>query len=134
MVFSIKLLNLLRRPFNKMTKLIQNTLIVTVLSLAATVAMADRGGFGRKEKKNKLKFEIAAPSSLKTSIFMNLRSGMLFKGSKSISFQKSGNSLMDNSIVSFRKGNTIYVMPYKQKVIMPQYDKTNGYKLVFRPK
>lgn len=118
-----------------MKKITNTALIVIVLSLAATVAMADRGGFGRKEKKNKLKFDISAPSSLRNSIFMNLKTGMMFKGSQSLMLQKTNNSLIDNSIVSFRKGNTLYIMPYKQKVLIPVYDKSNGgYKLVIRPK
>ncbi|MEO6687370.1 MAG: hypothetical protein ABIN24_15465 [Dyadobacter sp.] len=116
-----------------MKKVTNSVLIVIVLSLAATVAFADRGGFRRKEKKNKLKFEITAPSSLRNSIFQGLRTGMIFKGSQSMMLQKANGGLVDNSIVSFRKGNTFYILPYKQKVITPVYDKSN-YKLVFRPK
>ncbi len=117
-----------------MKKITNTVLLALVLSLAATVAMADRGGFSRKAKKNRLKFNIASPSSLRSSIFLNLRSGMLFKGSQSINLQKSSNSITDHSIVSYRKGNTLYILPYKQKVLIPVYDKNNGFKLVFRPK
>lgn len=117
-----------------MKKITHTFLFAIVLSLAATVALADRGGFGRKVKKNKLKFDITAPSSLRNSIFLNLKSGMLFKGTQSLSLQKSINSITDYSIISYKKGNTLYVLPYKQKVMMPVYDKSNGYKLVFRRK
>lgn len=116
-----------------MKKITNSLLIVIVLSLAGTVAMADRGGFGRKEKKNRLKFGISAPSSLRNSIYLNLRSGMIFKGSQSISLQKSNNTITDNSILSYRKGNTLYILPYKQRLVMPVYEK-EGFKLVFRRK
>jgi hypothetical protein len=105
--------------------------IVLLFCIVALVAVADRGGFGRK---NKIHFNIITLNTLKSSVAFNLKSGLTYKGNSVLNYQTIGNSVFANSIVSYQKGNTIYILPYKQKVIMPSYTQASGYKLIIRSK
>jgi hypothetical protein len=92
-------------------------------------AFADRGGF---VKKNKTRLNIETNGNLKSSIPFNLKSGLTYKGSFFTNSQKIGNTIVNDAYVSYRKGNTIYILPYKQKILIPQYSQKDGYKLIIR--
>ena len=114
---------------NKLTKILFSLVLVSSITIAA---IADRGVF--KRKVNKTKINITPFSTLKKSIPFNLRLGLTYKGSSLLSQQQVGNALYNNTIISYRKGNTIYILPYKQKILIPDYNPSTGYKLIIRPK
>ena len=93
------------------------------------IASADRGGF---VKKDKTKLNIATAGSLKNSISFNLKSGIIYQGSFLLNQTKTGNSIVSDEILSYKKGNTIYLLPYKQKILIPEYTQGEGYKLIIR--
>lgn len=107
-------------------------LFVVILSMTISLAAADRGGF--RKKKSKITFNIDLHNSLRSSVFYNLRTGSItYKGSTVTGEQRFGNTIYENSIVSYKKGNTIYVLPIKNKVIIPQYSPSSGAKIIIRP-
>ena len=64
---------------------------------------------------------------------MNLKSGLSYKGSL-LSSTQSGSSLVLKNVVTYQKGNTTYILPYKSKVT-PIPDMRQGYggvKLIIR--
>ncbi len=93
------------------------------------IASADRGGF---IKKNKSKLNISTTGSLKNSISFNLKSGINYRGSYLLNQTQIGNIIVTDEILSYKKGNTIYLLPYKQKILIPQYTQGEGYKLIIR--
>ncbi|MEO6893563.1 MAG: hypothetical protein ABI136_00940 [Ginsengibacter sp.] len=106
--------------------------IVTVIVLVCGIclfAFADRGGF---VKKNKPRLNIETNGNLKNSIPFNLKSGLIYRGSFFTNSQKIGNTMVSDVYVSFKKGNTIYIVPYKQKILIPEYTQKEGYKLILR--
>ena len=106
--------------------------IVTVAVLVCGIcvfAFADRGGF---VKKNKARLNIETNGNLKNSIPFNLKSGLSYRGSFFTNSQKIGNTMVSDAYISYKKGNTIYILPYKQKVLIPQYSQEEGYKLILR--
>ncbi len=103
--------------------------IVMLVCFVTYVAIADRGGFGRK---NKIHFNIITLNTLKSSIGYNLKSGLTYKGTAVITQQQVGNSIFTNSLISYQKGNTVYILPYKQKVLIQSYTPASGYKLIIR--
>lgn len=105
--------------------------ILLFFCFVAYVATADRGGFGRR---NKIHFNIITLSTLKTSVAFNLRSGLNYKGNTILTQQQIGNSIFTSSLVSYQKGNTIYILPYKQKVLIQTYSPSSGSKLIIRSK
>ena len=105
--------------------------IVLLISFVSYLAIADRGGFGRR---NKVHFNITTLSTLKNSIPFNLKYGLNYSGSSRLSHQEAGNSIFNNTVISYKKGNTIYIVPYKQKILIPTYTQSGGYKLIIRHK
>ena len=106
--------------------------LLSVIVLACGVcifAFADRGTF---VKKNKTHLNIKINGNLKNSIPFNLKSGLTYRGSFLLNNQVIGNSIVSDAYVSYRKGNTIYILPYKQKVLIPEYSQKDGYKLIIR--
>ncbi|MCO6496114.1 MAG: hypothetical protein J5I50_00490 [Chitinophagaceae bacterium] len=106
-------------------------LIAGTLSVVGFLAYADRGGFA---KKSKAKMNIELRGSVKKSVSLSLKSGMQFRGSEIVNQKRIGNTIVSDAFVSYQKGNTVYLIPYKQKVVMPEYTTKDGYKLVIRPK
>ena len=106
--------------------------IVSVLVLVCGVCLfgiADRGGF---VKKNKTQLNIKVNGNLKNSIPFNLKSGLTYRGSFLTNQQQIGNSIVTDAYISYKKGNTVYVLPYKQKILIPEYSSQDGYKLIIR--
>lgn len=111
---------------NKYSKI---ALVIFLICGVYALTFADRGGF---VKKNKTRLNIATTGSLKNSIAFNLKSGVVYKGSFFLNKQQIGNSYISDAFVSYKKGNTIYILPYKQKVVIPEYTQKDGYKLIIR--
>jgi hypothetical protein len=113
----------------KISKLI---LVVAVLFSTTLSALADRG-IGRKSTKSKVTLNISTPSLLRHSLSLNMRSGLKYTGSLSVYQRVVGNSMVNNTLITYQKGNTVYIVPYKQKVIVPEIKPGySGMKLVIR--
>lgn len=113
----------------KISKLI---LVVAVLFGTTQYALADRG-IGRKSTKLKVTLNISTPSALTNSLSLNLKTGLKYTGSVFVNQKAFGNSIISNTLVTYQKGNTIYIIPYKQKIITPEIKPGyTGMKLVIR--
>lgn len=72
-------------------------------------AIASSGGGGNKKSASvKTDFK---PVSLKTGF--SLKAGPHYAGSMITSQKKGNNLVMYNTVVTYQKGNTIYILPYK---------------------
>ncbi len=105
-----------------------------MLTGLAAVTFADRGA----GKRNKLKtlLNINTNYSLKNSLTANIKTGLTYKGSLlTTNRQVIGTSVISNSLMTYQKGNITYIIPYKQKMMVPEM--TQGYtgvKLIIRSK
>jgi hypothetical protein len=115
-----------------MKKSLKRLVILTVLFSVVNIAMADRGG-KKKATKPQVALNIAiVPGAFRTSIPFNFSSGLFYSGSFFTSQKVVGNSFMNNAIVTYEKGNTIYIIPYKQqKIQMPDYKAGFGIRIQF---
>jgi hypothetical protein len=111
---------------NKYSKIISVTLLVCGVCL---FAFANRGGFVKKDKPH---LNINTSGNLKNSISFNLKSGLTYRGSSLLNRQQIGNNIISEELISYKKGNTVYILPYKQKVFIPEYNQKDGYKLIIR--
>ncbi|MFM2360060.1 MAG: hypothetical protein RLY16_2053 [Bacteroidota bacterium] len=91
----------------------KKTMVMLSLVCATLVTLADRG-VGKKAKA-KANLNITTTTTLKNSISANLKSGLTYKGSLFSSRTAPSGSIMRN-LVTYQKGNTTYIIPYKQKV------------------
>jgi hypothetical protein len=116
-----------------MIKTTRIMLIAFVLFGTAYSAMADRG-IGKKSKSAKVTLNISTPSTLRNSLSLNLKNGLRYTGSMLVNQQNTGNTMMKSSLVTYQKGNTTYIIPYKQKIVMPEIKQGyTGMKLIIRP-
>ena len=100
-------------------KIIRTSILAVVLVTIAHTALADKG-IGKKAK-NKVTLNISTNySSLKNSLYSNLRNGLSYRGSILIKKQFSTNAAYNTTLVTFQKGNTVYVLPYKNKIVVPE--------------
>lgn len=108
-------------------------LAVAILFSVVFEASADRG-VGRKTK-NKATLNINAPTSIRNSISFNLKSGLSYKGSLLNSRKLAGSSVINNTIVTYQKGNSTYIIPYKNKITVAEMKQGyTGLKIILRKK
>ena len=108
-------------------------LAVTMLFSIVTEASADKG-VGRKSK-NKIVLNTTTFSNNKNSIAFNLKSGLSYRGTLLSTGKTVGKSIMNTSIVTYQKGNTTYLIPYKNKITMAEIRQGyTGMKIIIRKK
>ena len=117
--FNIFVLSKLK-PMMKKAKMV---LIILMFSGIGFSAMADKG-IGKKNK-SKSNLNITTGSSLRNSISLNLKTGLKYTGSLLVNQQVSGNVLFTNTLLTYQKGNTVYIIPHRQIIAVP--DVKQGY-------
>jgi len=96
-------------------------------------AWADKG-FGRNNK-NKATLNIIATSGIRNSIAFNLKSGLSYKGSFLNTRKNLGGMVINTSIVTYQKGNSTYIVPYKTKITISEIKQGyTGLKVIIRKK
>jgi hypothetical protein len=119
-----------------MNKLFRILLLTTVFVGVLYTSFANRG-VGRKKKKVVL--NIKAPVSFVKSLNFNLNNGMRFSGS----FLRPLSTVAPivpatfsfNTLVTYQKGNCVYIVPYKQKILVADVQQGyTGTKLIIKMK
>lgn len=107
-----------------MIKIIKTSILVVVLICTTHTVLADKG-IGKKAK-NKVTVNISSNfNSIKNSLYSNLKNGLFYRGSILVKKQYSTSSVYNTSLITFQKGNTTYVVSYKNRIVMP--DIKQGY-------
>jgi len=115
-----------------MNKFTKSIIAVVILFSITNQALADRG-IGRKSK-NKATLNIA-PANIRNYISLNLNAGLSYKGSFLNTRKIVGNSIINNSISTFQKGNTTYILPYKNKITVAEISQGyTGVKIIIKRK
>jgi hypothetical protein len=86
--------------------------LITCSLMIGIVALALASSGGGDKKRSTLRSDI---KPLSTSGF-SLKSGPKYTGSLIHSAHKNRNFVLYNTVVTYQKGNTIYVLPYKYKM------------------
>ena len=104
-----------------MKKTLRILFLITILTSQMFVSFADRG-VGKK--KTKVVLNIKTTNNFTSSLNFNLRNGMTYTGSISTSIV-STSSIKFNTFITYQKGNSVYILPIKQKMIVA--DVRQGY-------
>ncbi len=105
---------------------------IVILSGITFSALADRGI--SKKSKATASLNISNSGSLRNSVSLNLKSGLKYTGSLLSTQQTDGKTILRNSLLTYKKGNTVYIIPQKQVMAVP--DSKQGYagmKLIIKP-
>lgn len=102
--------------------ILQGALSMLFIAVFA-IAFASKGG-GDKKKNVVSKSEFAP---INISSAFTLKNGVSYMGSHNLSQQKErANISVNNTVVTYRNGNTIYVMPYKYKVNISPFSSSSS--------
>ena len=92
---------------------------------------ADRGI--RSKSRNNISLNISTNKSFKNSLAINLKSGLKYKGLYFIDNTSNNNEFFSSTIKTFQKGNTVYLLPEKNKRIIPEIKQGyTGMKLILK--
>ncbi|MFN0081678.1 MAG: hypothetical protein ACKVOM_04100 [Ferruginibacter sp.] len=113
-----------------MKKALYILFFVILFTLQMSVSFADRG-VGKK--KNKVVLNIKSPVDFTKSLNFNLKNGLRYTGSLVSIPAVSATAPSFNLLVTYQKGNSVYILPYKKKILVA--DVRQGYtgtKLIIR--
>ena len=106
-------------------------LVVLMFSGVGFSALADKG-IGKKSK-SKVNLNINAGNSLRNSISLNFKTGLKYTGSLLVNQQMAGTSYLTNTLLTYQKGNTVYIIPHKQIIAIPEIKQGyTGLKLIIK--
>ena len=109
-----------------MKKIIRISFLVVILTGQMFASFADRG-IGKK--KARVAINIKTPAAFTASLNFNLHNGLRYTGS----IMPSTINSTQNTLITYQKGNSVYIVPFKQKIFVA--DVHQGYagtKLIIR--
>ena len=107
-----------------MRKLMRKTLISTLMIAVVGLSFASKGG-GGDNKKTSLPLKTNFVPIRTTSGF-TLKAGPTYTGSYSVRTETTHNYVSFNTLVTFQKGNSTYILPYTYKINTAVYLKNTG--------
>jgi hypothetical protein len=96
-----------------MSSFTKKVLASIILVSAGVIALASMGGGGSKAKDKTVKPEF---TPIRTTNGFTLKAGPVYHGSLILGQEKSKNLIALNSIVTYQKGNTTYIIPCRYKL------------------
>ncbi len=115
------LLNLHTRITKHSRKLLAAALLLSITGLA----VASMGGEKKAKKTASKPTEHFVP--IKTTAGFTLKAGPSYKGSLGFTTSKvNQNQLSINTLVTYQKGNTTYIMPYNSRITIGKTTACNG--------
>jgi len=114
-----------------MKQITKSIFISAILAGVALVSFADRG----IRKKAKARVTLNVPQNNFRQQIFDVNSGLRYKGSLLVRNTPEQSYLTTNTLVTYQKGNTVYILPYKQKVLVPEMAQGyTGMKLIIKPR
>ena len=102
----------------------RKTLVSTLLLAVVGLTFASKGGGGEKNKK-----EVSLKTNftpIRTTSGFTLKAGPSFTGNYLLNSQRTSNYVSFNTLITYQKGNSIYVMPYHYKINTSVYLNNSG--------
>src|SRR5687768_6549532 len=106
----------------KLNHMLKKSIVSLTFLGVVALALASTGG-GIKKKSNKLFNPEFTP--IRTSNGFSMRSGVNYSGSMITSSQRNKSSMNLNSLVTYQKGNVIYILPNQHRINLPRTPKSN---------
>ena len=94
-----------------MRKMLVSVLLIAVVGLA----VASKGGGGEKKKDNNIPLKTNFVP-IRTTNGFTLKSGPSYAGSYILGQAKTDNYVSFHTLITYQKGNSIYILPYSYKM------------------
>jgi hypothetical protein len=98
-----------------MRRLMRQTIVSALMVAVVGLAFASKGGGGDKKGSNKIPLKTEF-TPIRTTGTFTLKSGPTYTGSFVLGQEKTKNYLSINTLVTYQKGNSIFIIPYTYKV------------------
>ena len=116
------------RPRTIFQTLARKSAICFVLTAMAFLTFASKGGGGGDKNKNVPVTSHFTP--IRTTNGFTLKSGPTYRGSQLFSQQKKNDVITFNSVITYKRGNTTFILPYKYKMSLPSNKTKNNLNVV----
>ena len=103
-----------------LNRLPKRALTSFVMLSMAVFAFGSMGGGGNKSKSKTVKGTDFTP--IRTVNGFTLKAGPMYRGSMVFGQEKTKNTISINSLVTYQKGNTTYILPYRYKMQTNAFD------------
>lgn len=112
-------------PGSSAGKLMRKLLISSALIIVVGLAYASKGGGGEKKKDNPSFKKDFTP--VRTTGSFTLKAGPSLTANYNLGIEKTSDYVSFNTLITYQKGNSIYVMPYHYKISTSMYlDNSNN--------
>ena len=109
----------MHRPITiPMRRLMRLTIISALMVAVVGLAFASKGGGGDKKSNSKVPLKTEF-TPIRTTATFTLKAGPSYTGSFLLGQEKTKNYLSINSLVTYQKGNSIFIIPYSYRVNTP---------------
>ena len=81
------------------------------------ITFGSSGGGGGKSTRNDLNFKDFTP--IRTSGGFTLKAGPMYRGSQLLNMHQQNNAVVLSSVITYQRGNTTYILPYKYRMSKP---------------
>src|SRR5689334_9240306 len=98
------------------TSFFRKTGICFAFIAIAFLTFGSSGGGGGKTR-NDLNFKDFTP--IRTSGGFTLKAGPLYRGSQLLNMRQQSNVIVLSSVITYQRGNTTYILPYKYRMAKP---------------
>lgn len=94
--------------------LARKSAICFVLTIMAILTFASSGGGGGDKNRNMPATNQFTP--IRTTSGFTLKAGPTYRGSHLFNQEKKKDALVFNSVITYKRGNTTFILPYKYKM------------------
>ena len=101
-----------------MRKLMRMTIVSALMIAVVGLTFASKGGGGDKKSNSRIPLKTEFVPIRTTGTF-TLKTGPTYTGSFMLGQEKTKSYLSINSLVTYQKGNSIFIIPYTYKVNTP---------------
>ena len=108
-----------------MRKLMRKMLVSTLLIAVVGLTFASKGGGGEKKKATHTPLKTNF-TPIRTTNGFTLKTGPSYTGSYLVGQEKTDNYISFHTLITYQKGNSIYILPYKYKMNTANVYLNNG--------
>jgi hypothetical protein len=106
-------------------KLMRKTLISTLMVAVVGLSFASKGGGGEKKDTKNVPLKTNF-TPIRTTSGFTLKAGSTMTANYFLSAEKAPTYVSFNTLVTYQKGNSLYVMPYRYKINTAMFLNTSG--------